>query len=78
MNQKQKYTPTAPQFTNGVACQWRVSLEFVSDDEQDGYIRQEISNADTRDEAIVEAMLKHMDEKYPFRGITVYQCVFIG
>lgn len=53
-----------------------VRLSFVSDDHQNGYQHEFTSHAETKEAAIVQAIQAHLDERYPLKGISVYQCIY--
>ncbi len=57
---------------------FKVHLMFVSPNNQDGYCIEDVSHADSKEAAVVEILMRHMNEMYPLKGITVYQCVFSG
>ena len=73
----QKFHPIEPSFENGTAMEWIVHLDFVSDDHQNGYQKTHYAHDCSRDEAIGQAILAHLNEQLPIKSITVYQCVFI-
>lgn len=55
------------------AIRFIVNLSFVSPDNQDGYQKTEVSHQLTKEEAVVEALMGNMNEKYPLKGICVYK-----
>ena len=55
------------------AIRFIVHLSFVSPDDQNGYQKIEVSHELTKEEAIVGALMNHMNEKYPLKGISVYK-----
>ncbi len=55
------------------AIRFIVHLSFVSEDNQDVYQKTEFSNELTKEEAIVDALMGNMNEKYPLKGISVYK-----
>jgi hypothetical protein len=52
-----------------------VQLTFVAPDEQHGYQRDGVSHKETAEEAIFEVLKDHLNETYPLKGISVYECV---
>ena len=57
------------------AIRFKVVLSFVRNDEHDGYQGHFVSNAATKEEAVVEVLSKCLNEHYPLRGIDVYELV---
>lgn len=53
-----------------------VHLSFVSPDHMSGYQKEHYSHADSKERAIVDALIAYGDEPTPLKGIAVYQCVF--
>jgi len=58
------------------AIRFYVHLSFVSPDNKEGYQKTDVSHEETREKAIVEVLARHMNEKYPLKGITLYKLNF--
>lgn len=61
---------------NSNSIDWIVKLSFVANDQQSGYQKDFVAHNVTKDRAIVLALIEHMNEQYPLRGIAAYQCTF--
>jgi len=58
------------------AIRFQVHLTFVDAQAENGYSRQDVSHATTKEAAIVEVLMKYMEERYPLAGIAVWELAF--
>lgn len=62
-------------FNEAGCIRYYVNLSFVAIGYQDGYQKNDVSHAMTKEAAIAEVIVKYLNEPYPLRGISVYECV---
>lgn len=62
-------------YNNAGCIRYYVNLSFVTPNNQDGYQKNDVSHAATKETAIAEVIVKYLNEPYPLRGISVYECV---
>jgi len=61
---------------NHKAIRYKVLLSFVYPGNQDGYMIEESSHADNKEQAVLEVLMNHMQEPAPLSGIAVYELIF--
>ena len=63
-------------YNDAKVVKFHVCLSFVSQDQQDGYQKNDICECETKEQAIVQVLARYLNEAYPLCGISVHQLVF--